>query len=310
MDEDSVIELIGLVYDAAADPRLWPAFLKRLSEIAGGNSEIGDEGPESEHVFLTTGGTALASQRVQAMLTTSGPVSSVPLSSAVGPLRAILLPHLKRALHWQATLTVVEGYKQASQEALERLAIGVVLIDQQGRVVWANRRANAIFECGDGLSADADGIRASDCRQSVRLRHLIRAALTSSAGTRGRTGGALGVARRSGGRDYSVLVCPLSPRAASPTPSQPALMVFITDPDRPIDCPPDYLQRLYALTSAEARLLPLLLHGSGLPEAADRLGISRHTAHSQLSAIFRKTGTRRQSELVRVVMTTLASFQP
>jgi DNA-binding CsgD family transcriptional regulator len=42
-----------------------------------------------------------------------------------------------------------------------------------------------------------------------------------------------------------------------------------------------------------------LYHGVDLAEAADRLGISRHTARACLNAVLRKTETHRQAELIR-----------
>src|SRR5262245_8911248 len=58
------------------------------------------------------------------------------------------------------------------------------------------------------------------------------------------------------------------------------------------------LQRLFALTAAEARVLALLLDDCRPREIADELQISITTVRSHLQALFAKTGTRRQSELV------------
>ena len=58
------------------------------------------------------------------------------------------------------------------------------------------------------------------------------------------------------------------------------------------------LQRLFALTAAEARVLALLMDDCRPREIAGELGISITTVRSHLQALFAKTGTRRQSELV------------
>ncbi|HUL64873.1 MAG TPA: helix-turn-helix transcriptional regulator [Burkholderiaceae bacterium] len=58
------------------------------------------------------------------------------------------------------------------------------------------------------------------------------------------------------------------------------------------------LQRLFGLTAAEARVLALLLDDCRPREIADELQISITTVRSHLQALFSKTGTRRQSELV------------
>ena len=74
------------------------------------------------------------------------------------------------------------------------------------------------------------------------------------------------------------------------------------DPDRAIDTLPEVLRRWYGLTQAESRLAQLLVQGMSVPMAARQLKISTHTARSQSKSIFDKTGARRQSELVRLLL--------
>jgi DNA-binding CsgD family transcriptional regulator/PAS domain-containing protein len=61
------------------------------------------------------------------------------------------------------------------------------------------------------------------------------------------------------------------------------------------------LQAAYRLTPAEARLAQALSGGASLAEAATRFAITAATARSQLKAIFAKTGSARQSDLIRMV---------
>ncbi|WP_062115030.1 helix-turn-helix transcriptional regulator [Aureimonas sp. AU40] len=57
----------------------------------------------------------------------------------------------------------------------------------------------------------------------------------------------------------------------------------------------------FGLTPAELRLTAGIANGTPLREAALRLGISYETARSQLKAVFSKTQTRRQVELVSLL---------
>jgi DNA-binding CsgD family transcriptional regulator len=57
----------------------------------------------------------------------------------------------------------------------------------------------------------------------------------------------------------------------------------------------------FALTPAEARLAVIIAQGATPERAAGVLGISRQTARNQLKAVFAKTGTHRQSELVALL---------
>lgn len=81
-----------------------------------------------------------------------------------------------------------------------------------------------------------------------------------------------------------------------------AALVVVTSYSRDGDVPSDAVLRgLFDLTAAEATLAALLAAGQTLAEAALDRGVSIPTARSQLAQIFRKTGTRQQSELVALL---------
>jgi DNA-binding CsgD family transcriptional regulator len=61
------------------------------------------------------------------------------------------------------------------------------------------------------------------------------------------------------------------------------------------------LERIYKLTPAEVKLAVLLASGDNMAEAAQKLGIGVTTARTQLKAIFDKTHTHRQAELVILI---------
>jgi DNA-binding CsgD family transcriptional regulator len=58
------------------------------------------------------------------------------------------------------------------------------------------------------------------------------------------------------------------------------------------------LTNCYALTTAELRLAIQLFEGWTLVDAAARNSVSLETVRAQLKAVFNKTDTRRQSELI------------
>ena len=69
--------------------------------------------------------------------------------------------------------------------------------------------------------------------------------------------------------------------------------------------PIDLLRCHFGLTPAEARLALQLVAGETLRAAAAKLSITYETARTELKNIFNKTGTRRQAELVIVIVTAL-----
>ena len=58
---------------------------------------------------------------------------------------------------------------------------------------------------------------------------------------------------------------------------------------------------LYGLTTSELRVLLAMAPGLGVKEAAKMLGIGENTAKTHLQHIHSKTGTSKQTELVRLL---------
>ncbi|HEY5795404.1 MAG TPA: helix-turn-helix transcriptional regulator [Bosea sp. (in: a-proteobacteria)] len=80
-------------------------------------------------------------------------------------------------------------------------------------------------------------------------------------------------------------------------------VLTVDDPQRMIDRNVDEVAEACGLTPTEARMLGLIVKGLDTVVAAKKLGIARTTARTHLQRLFAKTGTARQSELVRFVAT-------
>jgi DNA-binding CsgD family transcriptional regulator len=80
-----------------------------------------------------------------------------------------------------------------------------------------------------------------------------------------------------------------------------ALVLMLVDPE---DCPEPsdaILQQVFGTTKAEARIANRLLCGESLQEIAETTGVSIGTVRSQMKALFVKTETHRQAELVALL---------
>jgi DNA-binding CsgD family transcriptional regulator len=85
--------------------------------------------------------------------------------------------------------------------------------------------------------------------------------------------------------------------------NDPAAIVLVRERDAHLAPSLRHFMHLYALTRSEARLACILAAGHSLQEAACTLGIAYETARSRLKSICLKTGTHRQAELVKVLVT-------
>ena len=215
-----------------------------------------------------------------------------------------LLPHVACAMSIHHRVRQAELEASLAVGAFDRVAAGVVLLDATGIPVMVNREARRILELRDGFSLLDDGPAGATSNQTRELRELIREVgrYTSPTATEKRaSGGALRVTRPSGRPDFHVVVVPL-PMRCQPGREGAVVVLFITDPQTTQGSADRLFTDLYGLTDAENRLVLRLLEGKSLTDAAVSLGLSRNTVHSQLAAVFQKTGTRRQSELLRLLL--------
>ena len=84
-------------------------------------------------------------------------------------------------------------------------------------------------------------------------------------------------------------------------------LVVLVDPEARPRPPESSLRASFGLTAAEARLAILIATGASLETVADEIGIAHETARNQLKAIFAKTDTHRQAELVALLARLLSA---
>jgi DNA-binding CsgD family transcriptional regulator len=219
-------------------------------------------------------------------------------------LMSALIPHLGRALKLQRDLGLVSVERNAAFDALDNMALGIIIIDSDARIKFSNEAARQIAAACDGLrltagrlvvdESDGDSIR-------KRAQRLIKAALSDQMPP----GEAFEIARPSGGEPYTALISPLGggqTRVGWNTLDEQFAIVYVRDPDQPDETRAEILQRLYGLMPSQARLADLLASGYSLKDAAQKLGITLASARQYLKLVFQKTSTNRQAELTRKVL--------
>jgi len=212
--------------------------------------------------------------------------------------------HLQRALAVGIRLGSIGAAQGCAAALLDRHPAAILLLDDRRRIVYANRCAEAFRSATDGIRLCSQGIVLARKQDNDKLQTLIAGVL--SAPLPGPSGGVMRAFRPSGKRAYGILVAPIASRYAALTAFRPAVCIIITDPETRTSLPIDRLRGAFGLTEAEAMLAALLANGDELRSAAATLSVTYGTARARLSEIFQKTETRRQSELIRVLRTTLA----
>lgn len=220
----------------------------------------------------------------------------------------VLIPHLSRALGVMYRLRDAELKRAATLAALDRLSGSVILLDSRGCVLHANPAARRILTERDGLALSGlrDGERrlaASDMRTQTALENAVRDCLRPDALQVPHFARGVPVPRPSGDLDYALQFAPLNGAEGFRTAEGDArAIVFVADPAERLQLDPALLKRIFRLTPAEIRLLEEIVAGATMGAAALSLGISENTARSQLKKVFERTGTNRQADLVRLLV--------
>jgi DNA-binding CsgD family transcriptional regulator/PAS domain-containing protein len=210
-----------------------------------------------------------------------------------------LLPHLQRVVQLEERLVCAERRHAAARLVLESARHGVVLLDQQGRVASANRRAGTLLARREGVELDRERLRAVDPRETAALESLIARAVASE--TRP-SGGVLALSRSCRRHPLVVSVTPLDGREGRPPAAMAGALVLMSDPEDLPAVPEADLCRLYGLTQAESRVAAHVARGETVEEVAAALEIRPTTVKTHLQRVLAKTGTRRQLELARLLM--------
>lgn len=178
-----------------------------------------------------------------------------------------LLPHLRRVLGLLPSRPLAGVTSPGLQQLLDRFATPCCLLAADGAVVLANRAAGSLLNRGDGAAG-----------QLSRLLVDRR----------------MGAHRLDGDPPLIATLRPLSGWSG-------AAVIAYLQPAGLRALPSESLGRLRALadlTQAEAEVAAAVISGAPLRDIAAARGVGRETVKAQLRAIFDKTGTSGQADLI------------
>lgn len=214
-----------------------------------------------------------------------------------------VLPHVSSALRVHLELQEALAFGRALGEALEALPLGVILLDGRAQVLFVNAAAGQVLDARDGLSLVRGALHAARSEDSAAIRRLVRSCLPSSWGIEpAAAGGVIGILRPAERTPYSLRIEPIRVSGLGIRGREPAVAVLFADPDREPAAPHELLHQLYGLTPAESRLAVELCEGSDVAQIAELHGLSVATVRTHLRHLLEKTGTRRQGELVSLLL--------
>lgn len=207
-----------------------------------------------------------------------------------------LVPHIQQA--GQLSMRLADARHDGMFESLSMCDCGALLLDRRGRITRANAKAESLL--GPWLMIRHGSLMTGRKDRDAALQELIGSVIRQGPLQDLIPAGAIAIPRP-GMRPLAIHAAPLV-RSAKDAFQPAAAILMIVDPNsRHIPLEP-LLCQAFHFTGAEAMVAVALCRGHDVDEIAQMRGVSTATVRAQMKAMFAKTGTRRQAELVALLL--------
>jgi DNA-binding CsgD family transcriptional regulator len=214
------------------------------------------------------------------------------------------VPHLHQAVQLAAQFEDRHASAQAIEIAAGTETEPFILLDFSLRPIYCTSGAAALLNSESSLLLTKEQLRLADREHDQHLQRLLRSCLNAAdSRTFHTTGGTLEVPRPNGST-LLLRVKPVHPDVPIWV-GRPAgyVAVYVYDPEARILVDRERLSEIYGLSKAEIRVAMEMLVTPDPAEVAKRCFISFHTVRSHLKAIFAKTDSKNQADLVKLLLT-------
>ena len=208
-----------------------------------------------------------------------------------------VVPHMERFLRLRRA--VAQTFATTIATMLGKASIGVILTDGRGRVLECNDRASAILRAGDALVMQGRQLQPAD-RRNTAFRNALAQALPGDSPVGGSVRLTRGDQQRRG--HLNVHIVPAHADKFDFSAERVAVLLLLIEPTASAR-DPSHITATFGLTEHEARVASLLAQGNSVAEIAERSHRTESTVRYHLKHAYAKTGTRRQAELVSLVLT-------
>ncbi|MGV2988358.1 helix-turn-helix transcriptional regulator [Vibrio sp. E150_011] len=208
-----------------------------------------------------------------------------------------LMPHIKQAYLLYKKHTESENNNNW-ENALELLPQASLIFGSRGELIHHNTQARKQIARLDGIHLSDDRMTFDNPEHSRQFTiNLLRAVTMNYTEHHGFQ---IMTLHDQSGADNGVLV--FTPVLANL--STQGAMVFLIEKNQPVQLNPALLNQLYQLNEMEIKVCEYTVRGYTRQEMARQLNRSPHTIKDYLKSIYSKTGTRKQAELIVMIITT------
>ncbi|MCW2395911.1 MULTISPECIES: helix-turn-helix transcriptional regulator [unclassified Sphingobium] len=209
-------------------------------------------------------------------------------------LQPVLAGYFRLWLHARSQQRALIAYKSA----LDLSDVAIIILDGHGAVIGENAIATLMFQKRDVVHKSRYSLVAVNRGETTKLHAAMDHASHDGEAV------LISLSRKNYRRPLMAL---LSPTFTRPEISaDPSFVLCIYDSDTDVTLALQRCCDAYRLTKTEGQLVHHLVCGLALNDAAARMKIAEATARSYLKQIFGKTATHRQSDLIRVMLSSIA----
>jgi DNA-binding CsgD family transcriptional regulator len=191
-----------------------------------------------------------------------------------------------------------KALQRMEHRALDRIAVGVALLDRKAGVLFANKALQSMTIDG-ALSLRNQKLSTYSAPHAKRLNDLIQSA------SGGAPAATMVIPHPIDGRSVTLQVSSVRSldldRFTGLGMPDAAGMVFVLDPAVSTTIPAEWVMDAYGLTLAEARVALHAASGQSVADVGAQLKISPNTVKTHLRRVFAKTGVHRQAELASII---------
>ena len=211
-----------------------------------------------------------------------------------------LAPHIRQVARIRHAMADAQALGASLAELLENGRSGFIQLDRRRRILEANDRARDILLKRDGLR-DEEGVLAAEIQgENAELQRLLAHALPLY-GVQG-AGGSMKITRRKAQAPLVLEIHPVRQMSTDYRAWRVGALVLVVDPAARPRVDPDLAAAVLGLTPTESRVAVALATGQTVAGIADALGCAENTVKTHLKRVYRKLGIRKQTELVRRVL--------
>lgn len=186
------------------------------------------------------------------------------------------------------------------EASLAKVDYGLVLLDADAKIVFENPAASAMLDRGAPVYRCRGSVAAREPVQAVSLRLAIDRALFGPAATAHGDAAAAPLIALGAPGSASPLLAAVSAAGAHAGGDAVALHLF--EAAAPTDRAMAAMARWHGLSPMEAHLVAMLAGGHGVAEIAQQSAVKEDTVRTYLKNVFRKTRTKNQADLIRLMM--------